>query len=130
MKLRPQYHLRDSDRGLLAWDVVALVEKVSELTPVEIRLSDIAELDEPHWFNLEGDLPTCRKIAEHARLIEEADLRYPIIVDHEYRVLDGMHRVCKALNQNLETILAYCLDELPEPDYIGVAASDLPYKES
>ena len=129
MKIRPQYHLRESDRGLLAWDVVALIEKASNLTPIEIRLSNIAELDEQHWFNLESNSPTCRRVAEHARLIEEADLSYPIIVDHEYRVLDGMHRVCKALNQNVETILAYRLDGLPAPDYIGVAASDLPYRE-
>ncbi|MGJ8725637.1 MAG: hypothetical protein ACSHYB_13845 [Roseibacillus sp.] len=128
MKLRPQYHFRDSDQGLLAWDVVGLIERVSSLTPVEIQISEIAELDEPHWFNLEGDLPTCRKIAEHAQLIREADLTYPIIVDPEYRVLDGMHRVCKALNQGAETILAYCLLVLPEPDYVGIAPSELPYE--
>lgn len=62
-------------------------------------------------------------------MIEEADLTYPIIIDHVGRVLDGMHRVCKALNQGLETILAYRLLEMPEPDYVGVAPSDLPYKE-
>lgn len=112
---------------MLAWDVVGLIERVSSLSPIEISLSDIAELDERHWFNYEADSPTCRKIAEHARLIEEADLSYPIIVDHEHRVMDGMHRVCKALNQGAETILAYRLEVLPKPDFVGVHPSELPY---
>lgn len=129
MKLRPQYHFRESEQGLLAWDVMGLIERVSDLIPSEVHISEISELDQPHWFDLEGDSPTCRKIAEHARMIEEADLTYPIIIDHVGRVLDGMHRVCKALNQGLETILAYRLLEMPEPDYVGVAPSDLPYKE-
>ena len=73
-------------------------------------------------------MPTCRKIAEHGRLIEAADLAYPIIVDNEYRVMDGMHRVCKALNLGAKTILAYRFPELPEPDYIGVSPSELPYE--
>ena len=128
MKLRPQYHFRESEQGLLAWNVLELIESVSELSPVEIRLSDIKELDEGYWFNLEGDLPTCRKIAEHARIIEEVDLSYPIIVDPEYRVLDGMHRVCKAHNRGAETILAYRLSVLPEPNYVGIAPRDLPYE--
>ncbi len=129
MNFRPQYHFRDSEQGLLAWDVRGLIERVSDLIPVEVHITEISELDQPHWFDLEGDSPTCRKIAEHARMIEEADLTYPIIIDPDGRVLDGMHRVCKALNQGVETILAYRLSELPEPDYVGVAPSDLPYIE-
>ena len=130
MKLRPQYHLRDSDQGLLAWDVVSLIERTSGLTPTEIALEDIAEIDEPHWFNLEGDTPTSRKIAEHARLIEEADLTFPIILDPEGRVMDGMHRVCKALNTGRKRIWAYRLTTLPEPDFVGVAPQDLPYENN
>lgn len=108
---------------------MGLIERVSGLIPVEVHISEISELDQAHWFDLEGDSPTCRKIAEHARIIEEADLTYPIIIDRDGRVLDGMHRVCKALNQGVETILAYRLPELPEPDYVGVAPRELPYLE-
>ena len=127
MNLRPQYPLKVSERGILAWDVIGLIKKASDLTPVELALSEISEFDKPHWFHLEGDSPTCRKIAEHTRVIEEADLSYPIIIDHEGNVMDGMHRICKALNTGLTTILAYRFLEVPEPDYIGVAPKDLPY---
>lgn len=127
MDLRPQYHFRNSERGLLAWDVRSLIKRASDLSPVEVPLIEILELEEPYWFDFEGDIPTCRKIAEHARLISEADLSYPVIVDHEGRIMDGMHRVCKAFNVGLKTIAAYRLPELPEPDFVGVRPEDLPY---
>ena len=120
--------MRQSDRGVLAWNIEGLIDKTAGLEPVEISLTAISEIDESHWFLLEGDSPSCRRIAEHAKLIEEADLSYPIIVDPEGRVMDGMHRVCKALNSGLESIWAYQLPELPEPDRIGVVPKNLPSK--
>lgn len=126
--MRPQYHLRNSERGLLAWDVRKLIARTLTLHPQEIPLSGIREIDERFWYDSEGDSPTCRSVAEHAKLIDAADLSYPIIIDSEGRVVDGMHRVCKALNWGLETIAAYQLTELPEPDFVGVSPQDLPYE--
>jgi hypothetical protein len=49
--IRPQYHFRDSPKGLLAWDVRRLV-KLSEDLPVHhVRVSAIAEVDENHWYS-------------------------------------------------------------------------------
>lgn len=125
--MRPQYHFRNSDRGLLAWDVRKLVLIASDIPPVEVSLVKITELDECFWYDLEGATPTCRSIAMHARLMEEADLTYPIILDPSGRVMDGMHRVCKALNLGMDSIRACRLLELPEPDFVGVPPEDLPY---
>ena len=127
--MRAQYHLRSSERGLLAWDVRRLIERTRGLEPFDLSLDKVRELDESFWFENEGDLPTCRKIAEHARLIAETDLGYPIILDPEGRVMDGMHRVCKALMEGRSSVRAVRLQELPEPDFIGTAAEDLPYEE-
>ena len=33
------------------------------------------------------------------QLIDEADLRYPIILDRAGRVMDGMHRICKPVRE-------------------------------
>ena len=104
--------------------MVALAEDL----PVEmVPLSEIRELDQRFWFENEGDEPTCRVIAEHARLISEADLNYPIILDPDGLVMDGMHRVCRALAEGADHISAYRLTELPEPDSVGVPASELSY---
>lgn len=58
--MRAQYHLRNSERGLLAWDVRKLIQLVKGLPVFELRLEDIRELDECFWFDAEGDRPTCR----------------------------------------------------------------------
>lgn len=71
-------------------------------------------------------IATCRLIAEHARLIKEADLSYPIIMCSNRRVMDGMHRVLKALNARMHTIDAVIFEQDPEPDYVDVLPDELP----
>jgi hypothetical protein len=127
--MRKQYHLRPSPRGLLAWDVhrlIALTE-TQGLPRIDVPITDIRELDECFWFQNGDASPTCRAIAEHAKLIQETDLAYPIILSSDGRVMDGMHRVAKALMLGHETVMAVQFTEDPEPDYVGVPAEELPY---
>lgn len=91
---------------------------------------DIRELDEPHWYGLEGDRPTCKSIPNHIRLIQAADLAYPIVLCPAGRIMDGMHRAVKALLENRTHLLAYRLPVLPAPDDVGVAPDDLPYGDA
>jgi hypothetical protein len=125
--MRKQYHFRPSANGFYAWDIDRLVSLTSGYKPQQVLLSEIAEIDEAFWFGGPGDVATCRLIAEHARLIEEADLSYPIIMCSNRRVMDGMHRVLKALNAGNETIDAVIFEQDPEPDYVDVLPDDLPY---
>jgi hypothetical protein len=66
-------------------------------------------------------------VVDHMRLVNEADLRYAIIVDPDGRIMDGMHRVAKALLLGHSTIPAKRLPSLPSPDYTDVQPNDLPY---
>ena len=125
--IRAQYHFRPSPDGLLAWDVRRLIELSSDLAVEHVELAGICELDENHWYAYEGQTPTCRSIVEHIKLIDEADLNFPIILDAEGRVMDGMHRVCKALQQDQSHILAVRFSETPGPDYVGKGPDELPY---
>ncbi len=49
---------------------------------------------------------TVKEVAQHAKLIDQTDLSFPIILCHEGRVMDGMHRVAKAHLLGLLTINA------------------------
>ena len=125
--MRTQYHFRKSERGLCAWSVERLIELSRDLVRMRVPLAEIRELDEPFWTDGEGQKLTCRQIVDHARLMRECDLAYPIILSSDGRVMDGMHRVCKALLEGLSDIEAVRFIDDPEPDYIGVDPDDLPY---
>ncbi len=127
--MRPQYHLRQSAEGLLAWDVFRLIELAEKQPTIELSLDSIAELDETFWYQSNTDKPSCRSVAMHSKYIDEANLKFPIILDPDGRVMDGMHRVCKALNLGLTTILATQLTNLPEPDFVNIPADQLPYED-
>jgi hypothetical protein len=62
------------------------------------------------------------------RMVDEADLRYPIIVDPGGGVMDGMHRVAKALLLGHSSIAAKRLPFLPTPDHTDVQPHHLPYE--
>lgn len=59
-------------------------------------------------------------------MIGEADLAFPIILSADGRVIDGMHRVLKALLNGSQSIEAVRFERDPEPDFVDVALDDLP----
>lgn len=125
--IRPQYHFRPSKEGLLAWNVARLIELSEGLPTKRIELSSVDEVDENHWYAFEGQFPTCRSILAHLTLIEEADLAFSIILDADGRLMDGMHRVCKAIRRGDTHIQAVQFRETPEPDFVGRRPEELPY---
>lgn len=131
MPIRPQYHLRPGPQGLQAWDVRKLIELAAaqQLQPRLVVLSAIAELDQRYWFNGPHDEPTPRAIAEHMKLVEAADTDYPILLDAEGRLMDGMHRAVKRLVQGHADIWALQLPATPAPDFVGIDPDDLPYED-
>lgn len=124
--MRKQYHFRPSPNGFYAWDVDRLVKLSSALPAKPIALEQISELDEPYWFS-SGDKPTCRRIAEHFKLMLEADLQYPIILCADGGLMDGMHRATKALALGQSEILSVRFDETPTADFVDVQPGDLTY---
>ena len=123
--MRKQYYFRSSGAGVLAWDVDRLVQLSASLPRKRIALDSIRELDEV-WCG-EDDPPTWRSMLAHIRLMDEADLSYPIIVSASGAVMDGMHRVAKAVRLGHADIEAVQFEVDPEPDHVGLGPADLPY---
>lgn len=126
--MRKQYHFRAGPDGLRAWDVHRLVELTATVEPEPIPLSDVRELDAPYWSTGGAPLAT-REVVEHLRLVLAADLAFPIVVDPDGGVMDGMHRVARALLEGRTTIQARRLPVLPPPDHVGIDPTDLPYDD-
>jgi hypothetical protein len=124
--MRKQYYFRPSPSGLLAWDVDRLVQLAREFSVRAVPLADIRELDEAICGV--DETVTWRSFAAHVRLVHDADLSYPIIRAANGAVMDGMHRVTKALVEGRATIDAVQFAVDPPPDHVGCRPEELPYE--
>ena len=122
-------HSRKVGDDLYIWDVHRLIRRAKELPRMQIPLSQIAEIDELWWYQTDSDIPTPQTLSEHMILVQKADLKYPIILCSEGRLMDGMHRVVRALAEGQATISAVKFEETPEPDFINVDVDSLPYPD-
>jgi hypothetical protein len=126
--VRTQYHLWPSDHGFDAWDVARLIQLTAGLPVTEVPLESIGEVDTVYWFTAgPDDLPTVRAVVGHVRLIQAVDPSYPVILGSDGRVMDGMHRIARALLEGRTTIAAVRFPTDPEPDYRNCDPEDLPH---
>jgi hypothetical protein len=103
-----------ADGSMLFLRMHQLWEAAAALPVKQVRLSELEGFDDVCWFGGPMNLrPTIRAIAEHARDIFHADLRYPIILSPSGEVLDGMHRICKAFLNGMDEIDAVQLPKMP-----------------
>ena len=124
--MRKQYHFWPAEQGVDAWDVDPLIALTADLPLVQVAVADVAELDAVHWFD-DWHRPTVRNVVEHCLLLQAADLAYPIILGPDGRVMDGMHRVARALVEGREVVDAVRFAVLPPPDHLGCRPQDLSY---
>lgn len=61
------------------------------------------------------DRLSLREMVTHMQAVNDADLEMPIILDEDGEVMDGRHRIMKALLLGKETIKAVRFDENPYP---------------
>lgn len=125
--MRKQYHLWPADTGFDAWDVDRLISLSRELPIQAVTVDSVREVDTAYWFDGSTAAPTVRAVVEHARLMLDADLSFPVILGPDGRVMDGMHRIARAMLEGRKQVSAVCFLTLPEPDYRDCRPADLPY---
>lgn len=125
--MRRQYHFRPGKQGLDAWDVHRLIRLSAELPVISVPLDDIREVDTAYWALPGAGHPTVRELVDHLRLVLDADPSYPVILGSDGRLMDGMHRIARALLESRTEIAAVRFAEDPEPDHRDVQPHDLPY---
>ena len=88
----------------------------TELSVEEVPIDDIVEFDQDCWFHGRG--PTCRQVADHARRIQEADLRFPVSWAADGSVRDGGQRISKAWLAGRSSVRAVRFVVDPPPDWV------------
>lgn len=127
--MRKQYHMRQVGPDRYVWDVHHLVRLAASRPSQFVPLSKLREVDENWWYQDNSDVPTPRSFAGHMRLVQSTDLKHPIILCSDGRLMDGMHRIVKALLEERDAILAVQFEKTPDPDYINPAPENLSYDD-
>lgn len=99
------------------WEIPRLWKLAENLPQFEWEIQNFAEFDEDVWF-CEVTTPTVRNVFSHCMRINSADLSYPIMLDHQGGIIDGVHRILKAKTIDLKTVPAVQFLSLPEPDRV------------
>jgi hypothetical protein len=93
------------------WKVSRLIILSHDLEVMEIPLKHL------NIFNLYPILKSTMDFVNNVKRVNEADLDCPIILDEEGYIMDGRHRLAKALLLEKETIKAVRFEETPSWDY-------------
>jgi len=91
------------------WAVPRLIELSRDLEVMEIPLNHL------HIAYTYGGDTYLREMVMHMRAVLDADLSYPIILDEDGELMDGRHRIMKALLNGEKTIKAVRFEQNPDP---------------
>jgi hypothetical protein len=100
--------VQEARLGANVWSVARLFKLVESLPVIEIPLD---HLSVGHKY----DPLSIREMVMHMKAVLAADLSYPIILDEDGEILDGRHRIMKALLEGRSTIKAVRFDINPDP---------------
>lgn len=94
-----------------SWSVARLIKLSEEFPEYEVPVFTF-----PTWlWPWEDDL-SLDSFINHAHRVQNADLSIPILISPSGAIIDGMHRLCKAILEKKETVKVKYFKELPRPD--------------
>jgi hypothetical protein len=99
---------RYTDEKGNVWTVSRLIEHAKGLPIFDIPVAAIHI-----GAKVFSDVRTARELAEHVKRVQETDLEYPVLMDPDGFIMDGWHRVTKALVEGRATIKAVRFESLP-----------------
>ncbi|MCK5019401.1 MAG: hypothetical protein KAS32_20250 [Candidatus Peribacteraceae bacterium] len=110
MKIKPFYHHHKqmSRLGRYHWSIARLIELTKDFPVMGIHL------DHLNIYHRYKDL-SIRDMVMHFKAVKNADLSCPIILDEEGDIMDGRHRIIRALIAGVKTIKAVRFEENPSP---------------
>jgi len=110
-------HLIGEGRYILGgqeWDMSTLINATEGLPVFDLQLAAL-DLSVYPWGN---DGKTLMSFLYHFKRIKKVNLSNPVIMDPTGYIIDGWHRVAKAIINGKTTIKAIRLLVMPEPDVI------------
>lgn len=96
-----------------AWSVARLIKLTEDIDPIDVPVAILSRWYWPWEDNFKLD-----DFISHVKRVQESDLSIPILIAPDGSIVDGMHRICKAVLNGDTTIKAKYISKLPECDEI------------
>lgn len=93
------------------WSVARLIKLAEDFPVYEVPVFTFPT----YFWPWEDDLNLDTFIS-HVNRVQSADLDIPLLISPSGGIIDGMHRLCKAVLEKKETIKVKYFKELPRPD--------------
>jgi disulfide oxidoreductase YuzD len=128
MKL--EYFSDDTYEYSIGW-MIAYIRLYRPPT-IKLRVEDLQfNLEYPCWDNQVRPIDVIhdiknKKYREELIRIQHTDMKYPIIVDSNYNIIDGVHRYVKHILEYKKTIRVYMFDKQLMKKFI-LGKRDEPY---
>lgn len=94
--------------GCHKWSVARLFALTKDMPVMEVPIAAISV-----YYTYEK--LTLRQMVTHLKAVLEADLDYPIILDEDGELMDGRHRIMKAMMSDATMIKIVKFDKNPVP---------------
>jgi len=97
------------------WSAPYLYKVVKErgIVPERVTLRHVM-VDLLPWEN--GSIKSIDRFIQHALRVENADTSIPIIMGWDGYIMDGWHRVVKAILEGKKTIMCYRFEKYVDPE--------------
>lgn len=102
------YKEQECKLGKYRWSILRLIGLSKDLEVMTIPLKHL------NVYEIYEKL-TLRELVGHMKSVTDADLKYPIILDEDGEIMDGRHRIMKALLSGKVSIKAVRFEENPSP---------------
>jgi hypothetical protein len=99
--------------GKKVWFVANLIDRSKDFVPFDLPLAAIYAGSEV-WESVSS----AYGLAKQMRRVLDVETSHPIILDQEGFIMDGWHRVARALIDGKSTIKAVRFTETPPHDYL------------
>jgi len=100
-------------KGGKSWDVVKLWNATKDNPQKDINIETF--LNQDNYWNI----GSFKELAREMQSVLKADYSYPIILDEEYKLVDGAHRLVHAYLDGKTHIKGVIIrkNQFPKPDY-------------
>jgi hypothetical protein len=99
------------------YSIELMIEYINETKPPKMKISIKDLLFNLNWDSLENNVKpidivkNIKNYKKESERIKRADIKYPIIIDSNYNIIDGVHRYMKHILENKRKINVYIFDK-------------------